>query len=42
MDVAEVSMMYIIYVSSEMLWTKDTKENKSKGSTRNHPTNVVS
>ena len=35
-------MVYIVYVSAEIGQIKDAKGNKSKGSTRNLPDNLVS
>ena len=41
MDVMEVSMIYIVYVSAEIGWIKGAEGNRSKVSTRNLPTNFV-
>ena len=42
MDVAEGSMMYIVYAFEKNGYIKDDGCNRSKGSTRNLPTNLVS
>ena len=42
MDLVEVSMVYIVYVSEEIWYINDVEGNWSKGNTLNNPTSLVS
>ena len=42
MDVAESSMVYIVYVPAEIGYIKYAEGNQSKGGTRNPPSSLVS